>query len=53
MVTGNIEDQSSQELTFRLEDSCAHCSKPITVEMHDGEFTTLDPDTVYVQQGGG
>lgn len=39
--------------SFRLNDSCAHCSKPITVEVRDGKITHADPETVWVQQGGG
>ena len=43
----------SSDLRFHLEDSCAHCSKPISLEVKGGEITAMDPDSVWFQQGGG
>ena len=54
MVTS--EDRQGDEykdVAFRLDDSCAHCSRKIRVEAKNGEITSLDPPTVFVQQGGG
>jgi hypothetical protein len=43
----------SSDLRFHLEDSCAHCSKPISLDVKASEIAALDPETVWVQQGGG
>ncbi len=53
MVTSNDDSGGGKDLTFTLEDSCAHGSEPIRVEVRNGEITALDPETVWVQQGGG
>ncbi len=52
MVTSD-ENGDSEDLTFRLEDSCAHCARKISVEIHNGEINRLDPEEPWVQQGGG
>ena len=39
--------------TIKIEDSCAHGSDLITVEILDGEIVQMDPPTVFVQRGGG
>jgi len=38
---------------IRLDDSCAHCYLKINVEIDAGKIAALDPETVWVQQGGG
>ena len=38
---------------IKIEDSCAHCSDRISVEIAAGVVTQVDPDDVWVQQGGG
>jgi len=53
VVTSNADGGAGKDLTFTLEDSCAHGSQPIRVEIRGGEMTALDPETVWVQQGGG
>ena len=52
MVTSN-EQGDDGNLTFTLEDSCAHGSEKISVEIRNGEIAAVDPETVWVQQGGG
>ena len=46
-------DKFGSSATIRLEDSCAHGTDLITLEITDGEITKLDPPTAMVQQGGG
>jgi len=54
VVTSNDPSgDGSSDLRFHLEDSCAHCSKPISMEVRGGEIAAMDPETVWVQQGGG
>ena len=54
VVTSNkSEDDGSSDLRFHLNDSCAHCSKAISLEVRGGEITAMDPETVWFQQGGG
>jgi hypothetical protein len=53
VVTSNADGGAGEDLTFTLDDSCAHCSQPIRVAIRSGEITALDPETVWVQQGGG
>ncbi|MCH7573956.1 MAG: hypothetical protein IIA59_02415 [Candidatus Marinimicrobia bacterium] len=50
LVSGNNFGSGA---TIRLEDSCAHGTDLITLEISDGKITRLDPPTAYVQQGGG
>ncbi|MEE9161407.1 MAG: hypothetical protein V3U35_00415 [Candidatus Neomarinimicrobiota bacterium] len=38
---------------IRIDDSCAHCSDRITVEIAAGEIASVDPADVWVQHGGG
>jgi len=47
----NSDDFKDKKL--RIDDSCAHCSDRITVEVEHGRIAQLEPDTVYVQRGGG
>ncbi|MCH8327450.1 MAG: hypothetical protein IID15_02875 [Candidatus Marinimicrobia bacterium] len=46
-------DKVASGATVRLEDSCAHGTDLITVEIADGKITNADPPTVMIQQGGG
>ena len=50
LVSGNNFGSGA---TIRMEDSCAHGTDLITLEITDGKITRLDPPTAYVQQGGG
>lgn len=36
-----------------IEDSCAHCEKRIHLEIENGAIKTVEPDSVWIQQGGG
>ena len=47
----NSDDFAGKQI--KIEDSCAHCQLPITVEIKAGEITNMDPESVWVQQGGG
>ena len=38
---------------IKIDDSCAHCSDRISVEIAAGEVTQADPADVWVQKGGG
>ena len=51
VVTG--EQDQYRDVVFQLEDSCAHGSEPISIEVVNGEIKSLDPETVFVQKGGG
>ena len=53
MVTSDEYGGDDEKLQFQLEDSCAHGSERITVEVRNGEIASVDPETVWVQQGGG
>ncbi|MFQ5738734.1 MAG: hypothetical protein ACE5JX_06940 [Acidobacteriota bacterium] len=53
VTSSDRQGEKYRDVAFRLDDSCAHCSKKIEVEIKNGEVTSLNPDTVYVQQGGG
>jgi len=44
---------SDKDKTMKIEDSCAHCSEKIHVELEGGKITKLGPETVWVQRGGG
>ena len=39
--------------TVKIEDSCAHGTEPIYIEVTDGEIVEMVPPTVFVQRGGG
>ena len=47
----NSDDYKDEH--FTIEDSCAEGWLPIKVEIDQAEITYLNPDTVWVQQGGG
>jgi len=47
----NSDDYAGKKL--RIDDSCAHCSDPIAIEVENGRLTRIDPPTTYVQRGGG
>ncbi|MCH8992428.1 MAG: hypothetical protein IIA44_11865 [Acidobacteria bacterium] len=47
----NSDDYTDAQTT--IEDSCSHCYLPIEVDVDHVEVAHLDPDTVWVQQGGG
>jgi len=48
-----VNSDKYKDKHFTIEDSCAHGYLPISVEIEATEITRLDPDTVWVQQGGG
>ena len=52
MVTSE-DNGNSDDLAFRLDDSCPHCARKISVEIRNGQITDLDPEEPWVQQGGG
>ena len=43
---------NQNDTVFRLDDSCAHWGRPITIEVVNEEIKTLEPETVFVQKGG-
>jgi len=47
------DEHADEDLTFLLDDSCAHCSQPIHLEVSGGELVRMEPDTAWVQRGGG
>ena len=51
MLLGNSEEYKGK--TLIVDDSCAHCSKKIRMEIKDGKLLSQTPENVYVQQGGG
>jgi len=53
VVTSDDYQKEGESSTFRLDDSCAHGSQPITIEITDGKVTHAEPESVWVQQGGG
>ena len=48
-----VNSAAFADKNIRIDDSCAHCSDRITVEIAAGKVTQVDPDDVWVQQGGG
>jgi hypothetical protein len=42
-----------KDKTVKIEDSCGHCDKPISLEIKDGSIIRVDPETVWIQRGGG
>jgi hypothetical protein len=40
-------------VTVKIEDSCAHGTDLINIEILNGEIVKMDPPTVFVQRGGG
>ncbi|NKB89247.1 MAG: hypothetical protein GKS06_13600 [Acidobacteria bacterium] len=48
-----VNSDDYKDSHFTIEDSCAHGYLPITVEIEAAEITRLNPDTVWVQRGGG
>ena len=48
-----VNSDDYKDKHFTIEDSCAEGWLPITVEIDQAEITHLNPDTVWVQQGGG
>ena len=48
-----VNSSGSADQTIKITDSCAHCSDPIYVEISAGKITKSDPESVWVQQGGG
>ncbi len=48
-----VNSDDYKDKKFTITDSCAHCSDRITVEIDQAEITSVDPDSVFVQQGGG
>lgn len=48
-----VNSDKYKDSHFTLEDSCAHGYLPINVEIDATKITRLDPDTVWVQRGGG
>ncbi len=48
-----VNSSASANSTIKINDSCAHCSDPIYVEITGGKITRSDPETVWVQRGGG
>lgn len=51
LLLGNSEEYKGKTLT--VDDSCAHCSRKIRMEIKDGKLLSQSPENVYVQQGGG
>ena len=47
----NSNEYSNKKI--EIDDSCAHCSAPISIVIASGQIEHLDPETVWVQQGGG
>ncbi|MCH7859096.1 MAG: hypothetical protein IID14_05280 [Candidatus Marinimicrobia bacterium] len=39
--------------TIKIEDSCAHGTDRISLEIMDGAITQQHPETVFIQRGGG
>ncbi len=44
---------SLSENKIKIDDSCAHCSKRISVVIDKAKITTLEPESVFIQRGGG
>ena len=38
---------------IHIEDSCSHCYLKINVDIDSGTIAALDPETTWIQQGGG
>ncbi len=51
MLLVNSDDYADKEIT--IEDSCSHCYLPIEIEVERAEIARLNPDSVWVQRGGG
>ncbi len=51
MLLVNSKEYADRRIT--IEDSCAHCSDRIDVEIAKGALVSVRPETVWVQQGGG
>ena len=51
MLLVNSDDYKDTHIT--IEDSCSHCYLPIEVEVDHADIAHLEPDTVWVQRGGG
>ncbi|MCZ6508889.1 MAG: hypothetical protein O7A04_12700 [Acidobacteria bacterium] len=48
-----VNSDEYKDKTFTIFDSCAHCSDRIEVKIDSAQIAYLNPDSVYVQQGGG
>ena len=48
-----VNSNAYADKNIKIEDSCAHCSDAIYVEITAGKLSKLEPETVWVQQGGG
>lgn len=48
-----VNSDEYADKSFTIEDSCAHGYLPIDLEISAAEITALDPDSVWVQRGGG
>jgi len=44
---------SLSENKVKIEDSCAHCSERISVVIDKAKMTKLEPESVFIQRGGG
>ncbi len=51
MLLVNSDSYAGKDI--RIDDSCAHCSDRIIVEIAAGKITSADPADVWVQHGGG
>ena len=48
-----VNSDAYADKNIKIEDSCAHCSDRITVEIAAGKIIHVDPQDVWIQQGGG
>ena len=48
-----VNSKAYADKNIKIDDSCAHCSDRIFVEIVASKITHSDPADVWVQQGGG